>query len=96
MAWPFIAASARLLIAAGGGWVAVAAFGCPPAVVFGIVAAASVIAALVFVAAALTGSIWTLIMSDEHSQEKAARARDRGRVLLSLRSAFAPATLSGD
>jgi len=58
MAWPFLAAGARLAIAAGGAWLAVAAFGAPPAVAFAIVAAASVAAALVFVAADLSGSIW--------------------------------------
>jgi Na+-driven multidrug efflux pump len=58
MLWPFLAGGVRLLIAAGGGWVAVAAFGCSPAVLFAIVASASVVAALVFVAADLSGSIW--------------------------------------
>jgi len=58
MAWPLLAASARLIIAAGGGWVAVALFGRPPAIVFAIVAAASLAAALIFVAADLSGSIW--------------------------------------
>ena len=58
MAWPLLAGAARLMIAAGGGWIAVTAFHCPPAVVFAIVATASVIAALVFVAADLSGAIW--------------------------------------
>lgn len=58
MAWPFVAGGVRLMIAAGGGWVAVAAFGRPPGVVFAIVAAASVIAPLMFIAADLSGAIW--------------------------------------
>ncbi len=58
MAWPFVAASTRLLIAAGGGWVAVSFFDCPPAILFAIVAAASVVAALIFVTADLSGSMW--------------------------------------
>ena len=51
MALPFLAASVRILIAAGGGWIAVSIFGCPPPVLFAIVGIASVVAALIFVAA---------------------------------------------
>lgn len=58
MMWPFVAASIRLLIAAGGGWIAVSVFDCPPAVLFAIGAAASVIAGLIFVTADLCGSMW--------------------------------------
>ncbi len=63
MTWPFVAASARLLVAAGGGWIAVSVFDCPPAVLFAIVAGASVIAALIFVTADLCGSMWALSRS---------------------------------
>lgn len=59
MGWPFLAAIIRILIAAGGGWIAVSIFDCPPAILFAIVGASSVAAVLVFVAADLSGSMWT-------------------------------------
>ncbi len=60
MGWPLVAATLRLVIAAGGGWIAVSVFDCPPTVLFATVAAASVIAALIFVTADLCGSMWAL------------------------------------
>jgi Na+-driven multidrug efflux pump len=39
MMWPFLAASTRLVVAAGGGWIAVWVFNCAPEVLFAIVAA---------------------------------------------------------
>lgn len=58
MTWPVVAASTRLLVAAGGGWIAVSIFGCPTAILFAVVAAASLIAALIFVGADLSGLLW--------------------------------------
>ncbi len=67
MAWPLFASGARLIIAAGGGWTAVSAFDCPPIVVFAIVASASTIAAIIFVAADLSGSIWRVADRERQS-----------------------------
>jgi len=58
MGWPFLAASVRLVVAAGGGWIAVAMFGCSAEVLFAIVAAASIISALMFVVADVSGALW--------------------------------------
>jgi Na+-driven multidrug efflux pump len=58
MAWPLLAATLRLAIAAGGGWIAVWVFGAPPGALFAIVAASWVAATLVFVAADLSGALW--------------------------------------
>ena len=63
MGWPLVAATLRLVIAAGGGWIAVSVFDCPPTVLFATVAAASVIAALIFVTADLCGSMWAFSRS---------------------------------
>jgi Na+-driven multidrug efflux pump len=58
MTWPFLAASVRLIVAAGGGWITVRAFDCPPKVLFAIVATSSITSALIFVVADLSGSLW--------------------------------------
>jgi putative MATE family efflux protein len=54
----FFAGTARLLIAAGGGWLAVAVMGFPPAGLFGIVAAAMITAAALCVVTELSGAMW--------------------------------------
>jgi putative MATE family efflux protein len=58
MAWPFAIAAFRLLVAAGGGWIVVSAFAAPPALLFAVVASAQIAAALIFVAADRSGSMW--------------------------------------
>jgi putative MATE family efflux protein len=54
----FFAGTARLLIAAGGGWMAVVVFGLPQAGLFAVVAAAMIIAAAICVATELSGAMW--------------------------------------
>ena len=81
MAWPFLVASARLLIAAGGGWVAVSAFGCPLAVVFAFVAAASIVSALIFVAADLSGAIFAASVDFETRLSRRAAQRAAGALM---------------
>ncbi|WP_222105828.1 MATE family efflux transporter [Paraburkholderia sp. BCC1885] len=54
----FFAGTARLLIAAGGGWLAVAVFGLPQAGLFAIVTAAMMIAAAICVVTELSGAMW--------------------------------------
>ncbi|MGQ9367559.1 MATE family efflux transporter [Azospirillum sp. ST 5-10] len=56
--WPFLAGTARLAIAAGLGWLAVDRFAAGLDVLFAIVAASSVVSALVCVAATWTGAVW--------------------------------------
>jgi Na+-driven multidrug efflux pump len=58
MGWIFLAGAIRLAIAAGGGWLAVAAFGFPQAGLFALVAVALIAAAVICVAAALSGAMW--------------------------------------
>ncbi len=58
MGWIFLAGAVRLLVAAGGGWLAVAVFGFSEAALFALVASALVAAAALCVAAALSGTIW--------------------------------------
>ncbi|GES45959.1 MATE family efflux transporter [Rhizobium dioscoreae] len=58
MGWVFIAGSVRLVIAAGGGWLAVAIVGSSEAGLFAIIALALTAAAVICVAAALTGAMW--------------------------------------
>ena len=56
--WPFLGGTARMLIAAGLGWLAVGVFGAGKSTLFGIVAASSVASALICVATTLSGAIW--------------------------------------
>jgi len=56
--WPILGGTARLIVAAGLGWLAVAEFGAGRPMLFAIIAASSVIGALICVAAALSGAIW--------------------------------------
>ncbi|MCO4876572.1 MATE family efflux transporter [Paraburkholderia caribensis] len=56
--WIFLAGAIRLLIAAGGGWLAVAGFGFSQAALFALVALALVSAAIVCATAALSNAIW--------------------------------------
>ena len=56
--WPFLAGTARLVIAAGLGWFAVAKWGGSLPVLFAIVGGAIAISALISVVATLTGAIW--------------------------------------
>jgi putative MATE family efflux protein len=56
--WIFLAGAIRLVIAVGGGWVAVTAFGFSQAGLFALVAAALIVAAAICAAAALSGAIW--------------------------------------
>jgi putative MATE family efflux protein len=58
MGWVFIAGAVRLVIAAGGGWLAVAVFGASEAGLFAIVAIALIAAAGICAAAALSGAMW--------------------------------------
>lgn len=58
MGWFFIAGAVRAVIAAGGGWLAVAVFGASEAVLFTIVALALVAAAVICTAATLAGVMW--------------------------------------
>lgn len=58
MGWVFIAGAVRLVIAAGGGWLAVAVFGVPEAGLFAIIALALIAAAGICAAAALSGAMW--------------------------------------
>jgi Na+-driven multidrug efflux pump len=54
----FLAGAVRLVIAAGGGWIAVAAFGVPLSGLFALIDVALIIAAAICVAAALSGAMW--------------------------------------
>jgi putative MATE family efflux protein len=54
----FLAGAIRLLIAAGGGWIAVAVFGLPQAGLFALISVALITAAAICVAAALSGAMW--------------------------------------
>jgi putative MATE family efflux protein len=56
--WPFLAGTARLVIAAGVGWWAVARWGLGLPALFTIVAAAIVISAAISFVATLSGAIW--------------------------------------
>jgi hypothetical protein len=58
MGWIFLAGAIRLVIAAGGGWLAVAVFGVPEAGLFALIAVALITAAVICVAAALSGAMW--------------------------------------
>jgi putative MATE family efflux protein len=58
MGWIFFAGAIRLVIAAGGGWLAVAAFGFSQAGLFALVAVALIAAAAICAAAALSGAMW--------------------------------------
>jgi putative MATE family efflux protein len=58
MGWIFLAGAIRLVIAAGGGWLAVAIFGFPAAGLFVLVAVALITAATICAAAALSGALW--------------------------------------
>lgn len=58
MGWVFIAGAVRLVIAAGGGWLAVAVFGVPEAGLFALIALALIAAAGICAAAALSGAMW--------------------------------------
>jgi putative MATE family efflux protein len=56
--WPFLGGTARLVIAAGIGWLAVAGWGFGLPILFAIVAVAVAISAAISVVATLTGAIW--------------------------------------
>jgi Na+-driven multidrug efflux pump len=56
--WPFLGGTARMIIAAGLGWVAVAVFGVGLPTVFAIVATSAVVSAMICLAATLSGAIW--------------------------------------
>ena len=56
--WPILGGTARLFIAAGLGWLAVAEFGVARPTLFAFVAAASVASATICVGATLAGAIW--------------------------------------
>jgi putative MATE family efflux protein len=56
--WPFLAGTARLVIAAGVGWWAVARWGLGLPTLFSIVAAAIVVSAAISFVATLSGAIW--------------------------------------
>ena len=56
--WIFVAGAARLLIAAGGGWLAVSVLGFSQAGLFAIVAFALIAAAAISAAATLSGAVW--------------------------------------
>jgi putative MATE family efflux protein len=58
--WPILGGTARLVIAAGLGWLAVAEFGVGRPTLFAIIAAASVASALICVAATLAGATWRI------------------------------------
>jgi putative MATE family efflux protein len=60
MGWIFFAGATRLVIAAGGGWFAVAIFGVSQAGLFAVVAVALIAAAVICIAAALYGAMWPL------------------------------------
>jgi Na+-driven multidrug efflux pump len=56
--WPFLGGTARLVIAAGIGWLAVTQWGFGLAAQFALIAAAIVVSALFSAVATLTGAIW--------------------------------------
>jgi Na+-driven multidrug efflux pump len=56
--WPFLGGTARMIIAAGLGWIAVSVWGTGLPTLFAIVAASSAVSALICLAAALSGAIW--------------------------------------
>jgi Na+-driven multidrug efflux pump len=56
--WPFLGGTARLVVAAGFGWWAVARWGFGLPTLFAIVAAAIVISAAISFVATLSGAIW--------------------------------------
>lgn len=58
MGWIFLAGAIRLVVAAGGGWLAVAVFGVQESGLFALVSVALIAAALVCSVAALSGAIW--------------------------------------
>lgn len=58
MLWPFLGGTARLVLAAGVGWLAVASFGAGLPALFAIVALSLVVYAAICAAAALSGAIW--------------------------------------
>jgi Na+-driven multidrug efflux pump len=66
--WIFLAGAIRLVIAAGGGWVAVTAFGFSQAGLFALVAVAMIVAAAICAAAALSGAIWPAA-NDKHGSK---------------------------
>jgi putative MATE family efflux protein len=58
MGWIFLAGAIRLVVAAGGGWLAVAVFGVQESGLFALVSVALIAAALVCAVAALSGAMW--------------------------------------
>ncbi|MGO4560017.1 MATE family efflux transporter [Mesorhizobium sp. 2RAF21] len=58
MKWIFLAATARLVIAAGGGWLAVAVFGASTTGLFIILALASIVGAMICIVAERSGAMW--------------------------------------
>jgi putative MATE family efflux protein len=56
--WPFLGGTARLLIGAGLGWLAVAKFNSGMPTLFLVIAASSVVSALICTGATLSGAIW--------------------------------------
>lgn len=68
MGWIFLAGAVRLVIAAGGGWLAVSVFGFTQAGLFAIVAVALVVAAAMCAAAAYFGAMWPVSKDKPASQ----------------------------
>jgi putative MATE family efflux protein len=71
MGWVFLAGAVRLVIAAGGGWLAVAAGGVSEAGLFACIALALVAAAGICAAAALSGAMWPPANDDAGATAKA-------------------------
>jgi putative MATE family efflux protein len=68
----FLAGAIRLGIAAGGGWIAVTAFGAPLGGLFVLVAVALIIAATICLAAALSGAMWPPVADQASSNARSA------------------------
>lgn len=68
MGWIFFAGAIRLVIAAGGGWLAVSAFGVTTTGLFAIVALALVVAAATCAAAAYFGGMWPTVRAQGATQ----------------------------
>ncbi|KAB0571142.1 MATE family efflux transporter, partial [Helicobacter pullorum NCTC 12824] len=68
MGWIFCAGAIRLVIAAGGGWLAVSAFGVTTTGLFAIVALALVVAAATCAAAAYFGGMWPTVKAQGATQ----------------------------
>lgn len=67
MGWIFLAGAVRLVIAAGGGWLAVSVFGFSQAGLFAIIAVALIVAAAMCAAAAYFGAMWPVAKEETGS-----------------------------